>query len=130
MKQWLFPNLIKALSTYIGIQCAPLFKLKESLPVQPELLIIGLNFCVVAVAYLSVFPSLAGKNLSKIAYCDLATSAVSLCIVGSVYWGASHSFNLILIDVNWFWFTLITYAIIEVPAYLFYAKYHGISFVK
>ncbi|MFC3094906.1 hypothetical protein DRW07_17655 [Alteromonas sediminis] len=94
---------------------------------SPEFAVIGLNICIVAVAYTSVFPVLAGKNVKKIALLDLIASVISLCIVGSVYWGNDFGFSLGLFEVNWFWYTLITYGLCEIPAYLWYVKKHRIT---
>lgn len=94
---------------------------------SPELSVIALNLCLVLVAYTSVFPALAGNNVSRIAMFDAMVSCLSLFIVGSVYWGSEVSFNLLFIEFNWFWFTLISYGVLEVPAYLWYAKKHQIN---
>jgi len=95
--------------------------------VTPELTVIGLNLCIIAVAYTSVFPTVAGSNVSRIALLDLAASAVAIGIVGSVYWGSDYAFSLLIVDVNWFWFTLLTYALFEIPAYMWYAKKNRIK---
>ena len=94
---------------------------------SPEFSVIALNICLVVVAYTSVFPALAGNNVSRIAVFDAMVSCLALFIVGNVYWGSGVAFTLLIFDVNWFWFTIVTYGIIEVPAYLWYAKKHRIK---
>ena len=83
--------------------------------ILPELAIIILNFVIVLVAYFSVYPKLAGNNVNEIAIYDLIASGLALFIVGVKFWGSNYQFNLIVTDVNWFWFTLITYSVIELP---------------
>ncbi|MBR7800515.1 hypothetical protein [Undibacterium fentianense] len=92
-----------------------------------ELDIILLNLVLALVAYLSVYPALAGNDLNKIALYDLGTSGIALGIVGYHYWGSEVQFNILLADVNWFWFTLISYAAIEFPMMLWYFKKHGVK---
>ncbi len=95
--------------------------------IKIEFLIIVLNAAIAFVAYLSVYPKLAGSNINKIAYCDLFATGLALFIVGSSYWGSEQRFNLILVDVNWFWFTLLSYFIIEIPFIVWYFKKHKVT---
>ena len=92
-----------------------------------ELGVFLLNLVIVLVAYFLVYPKIAGSDINKISLNDIFASGISLGIVGSVYWGTEHQFNAIFMSVNWFWFTLITYAIIEVPIMIWYFKKHNIK---
>ena len=85
-----------------------------------ELMIIGLNVVVILVAYLSIYPKLAGQNINKISFYDLFVSGFVVLLVGSKYWGSGVEFNLIFTTVNWLWFTLVTYFLIEVPVLIWY----------
>lgn len=96
--------------------------------IAPELAVIALNTALALVAYLSVYPTLAGNNIHKIALYDLLTSCIALGIVGYHYWGSDYQFNLVISEVNWFWFTLTSYAVIEVPLMLWYFKKHEVKF--
>lgn len=97
------------------------FKLEISETMENvELLIIFLNLAVVLVAYLSVYPKLAGNNFNKISFYDIFCSGLALLIVGFNFWGSGYEFSLLFTTVNWFWFTLITYALIEIPIMLWY----------
>ena len=89
---------------------------------SPELSIIILNFIIVLVAYLSVYPKLAGKNFSKISFYDIFASGLALAIVGFQFWSTGYEFSLLITKVNWFWYTLATYAAIEIPIMLWYFK--------
>jgi hypothetical protein len=90
--------------------------------IPPELAILLLNLIIILVAYFSIYPKVAGSDLTKISICDLFTSGFALVVVGLNYWGSSYEFNLLISYVNWFWFTFITYGVIEVPIMVWYFK--------
>lgn len=92
-----------------------------------ELPIILLNFIIILVAYLSIYPKLAGNNFNKISFYDLFTSAFALLVVGLNYWGSGHEFSLLFTNTNWFWFTLVTYGAIEIPIAVWYFKKHKVN---
>jgi hypothetical protein len=83
-----------------------------------ELPIILLNVVIIILAYLVFYPKQAMTDINKIAYYDLFMSGLALFIVGLKYWGVDQAFSLFVIEVNWFWFTLITYTLIEIPVLL------------
>ena len=95
--------------------------------VSIEYTVIVLNAIIILVAYLSVYPKLAGNSFNKISFYDLFASGLALTIVGSKYWGSGQQFSLLVAEVNWFWFTLITYAIIEIPVMLWYFKKNNVD---
>lgn len=85
-----------------------------------ELSILLLNAAIIFIAYLSVYPKLAGSNINKVALCDCVASLFALSIVGYKYWGSGQSFDFIFMEMNWFWFTLVSYSVIEIPIALWY----------
>jgi hypothetical protein len=91
---------------------------------NPELFIVLLNIAVITIAYFYVYPRFCGSNGNKIAVNDFIATGIPLLIVGLIYWGAKVEFNLIFTTVNWFWFTLATYFILEIPLMLWYFKKH------
>ncbi|MFT6264908.1 MAG: hypothetical protein ACJAWS_001047 [Oleiphilaceae bacterium] len=93
---------------------------------QPEFIIISLNLTILCVGYLFIYPSVAGSNLNKIALNDLIASAIALTIAGSLFWGNDYEFDLLIASVNWFWFTLVTYLLIEIPFVSGYLKRHKV----
>ena len=93
---------------------------------SPELLILTLNAIVVLLAYFVIYPKYCGANGNLIAVNDLIASAIVLVIAGSLFWGSNTEFNLILFSANWFWFTFITYGLIEVPFMLWYFRKHDV----
>lgn len=94
---------------------------------SPEFSIILLNIVIALLAYLSVYPTLAGNDFNKIAFYDIFTSAIALAIVGYHYWGSDYQFNLLFAKVNWFWYTLAIYTAVEIPLMWWYFKKNGVS---
>ena len=100
--------------------CAPL--------IMAELSIISPVLIVVAGGYLSIFPKIAGNNYDKLALCSLVCWSFVLVLVGLNYWGSGYEFSLLLFTTNWFWFTVIVNAAIEIPFFIWYCKKHDVSF--
>jgi len=94
--------------------------------ITPELLVIFLNVSIVLVAYLSVYPKLAGNSFKKISFYDLFMSGLVLFVVGLKFGDSDYEFSLLIFNVNWFWYTLATYAAIEIPIMLWYFKKNGV----
>lgn len=92
-----------------------------------ELAIILLNVIVVLFAYGSIYPKIAGNSFNKITFYDLFVSGFVLAVVGAKFWGTGQEFNLLITDVNWFWFTLVTFGAIEIPVFLAYCKKHKVD---
>ena len=93
---------------------------------MPELLIITLNITIILIAYLLVYPKVAGSDGNKVASNDIIASCLSLLVAGSIFWNTGQVFNTILFDLNWFWFTIITYLILELPLMLWYYNKHNV----
>jgi hypothetical protein len=91
---------------------------------SPEMIIVGLNAVVVLAAYLVIYPKLAGSDGNKIAINDVMASAICLIVAGSLFWETGQNFNIIFTNVNWFWFTLLSYATIEIPFMIWYYNKH------
>jgi hypothetical protein len=93
---------------------------------KPELVIVALNISIILIAYLYVYPKKAGSDGNKIAIHDLIASLLSLFIAGTMFWGSGYEFNALIISLNWFWFTLLTYASFEIPFALWYYNKHNV----
>lgn len=87
-----------------------------------ELSIVTLNLVVISMAYLSIYPKLAGNDLKKITLLDILLSGFALLVVGLTYWDSNYQFNLFTYNSNWFWFTLISYFTMEIPFVLWYIR--------
>lgn len=93
---------------------------------NPELSVIAVNIFIICIAYFYVYPKYCGSNANKIAVNDLIASAIALLISGYRYWGAGVEFGILVTSVNWFWFTLLTYLIVELFLMFWYFRKHGV----
>ncbi len=93
---------------------------------SPEVIVLMLNCVIVAIAYFFIYPVLCGDDINRIVANDFCSSVMSLGICGFLFWGEGIAFNTIFFDSNRFWFTLISYAVIEFPMFIFYATRHGL----
>lgn len=93
---------------------------------SPELIVLAINIIVILIAYFLVYPKYCGSDINKIAINDMLASGIPLLSAGTIFWGTGHEFSLLFFSVNWFWFTLLTYAIIEMPLMFWYAKKHNV----
>lgn len=89
-----------------------------------EGLVIFLNTVVVIIAYFYIYPKYAGANLTKLMQNDLYASIVVLTISGSLFWNSDYQFSILVTELNWFWFTLITFFLIETPFAVWYCNKH------
>lgn len=87
-----------------------------------ELSIYLLNAVILFVAYTFVYPKIAGQNINQIALLDVLSSALAVFIVANKYWGSGIELGFLSMRINWFWFTLISYTVLEVPVAIWYLK--------
>jgi uncharacterized membrane protein len=101
-------------------------RLGKAMNLSPEALVIILNLTVILIAYIGVFPRFAGSDLQRIAINDLLASAVCLLVSASLFWNVGRHFNALLFNTNWFWFTLLSYMLMETPFMYVYLKKRGL----
>lgn len=94
--------------------------------VSPEAQILILVGLILAVAYLGIFPTLVEKTLNRLMLIDLGLNVLALVVAGAWFWGTGVQFTLLFFETNWAVFTIVTYALIEIPLFLRFAKAHGI----
>jgi len=94
---------------------------------SPEAFIIALVLTIILIAYFLVYPRTAKSDAIKVALYDIGASGLSLLIAGYFFWNSGVEFSLYFIDVNWFIFTLTTYALLEMPFMAWYFKKHNVS---
>ncbi len=94
---------------------------------QKELAIFSLNLAILLIAYYYFYPKFAKNNINKMALYDIAISILSILIVGGLFWGKGLEFNLIFFKANWFWFTFISFLVIELPLFAAYCKKYNID---
>lgn len=93
---------------------------------SPELLLLSLNATVILAAYFIVYPKFCGANGWRIAANDLLATATVLVVSGLLFAGSGVSFSLLIFSTNWFWFTLLSYLVIETPLMFWYFNKHNV----
>lgn len=92
-----------------------------------EITIVFVNMAVLATAYLFVYPKFSSDDVRKLAKLDVLMGMISLVIVGILSFGSNESFTFFFFDTNWWIFTIITYAVIEIPIFVWYLKARGLG---
>lgn len=98
----------------------------------PELQVLAINAVALAVAYLLIYPALGpltNTNATKlrIAKADAVVCAAALATVGALFWGSGVGFSLLFLEVNWFWFGLVSLVAMEMPLYMWFLRRHGLT---
>lgn len=92
----------------------------------PEMFLILLNIVSILSAYFYVYPKYAGSNGHKIAAYDGVLMLLVESISAYNFWGSDYRFNLLITEVNWFWFSLLTYFALEAPIMFWYFKKYDV----
>ena len=92
-----------------------------------ELIAVALVIGTLTIAYLWVYPRLAGNDVKKMAWLDIALGLVLFAVVGALFWSENPPFTLVFFDTNWFIFTLVVYVILQLPLFFFYVKARGLG---
>ena len=92
----------------------------------PELQILAINASCLLVAYRLIFPGLRPLSLQRLALADLAVGVTALGTAGALFWGSGQGFWMLWSEVNWFWFALITFVVIEVPLFFWFMRRYGL----
>ena len=90
-----------------------------------ELTILLLNAVLIVVCYQLLYPRQVGSSRVRLIINDAMATVVALMVVGSVYAGSGQLFSLLVVDVSWFWFTLVTYSLMELPFAMRYMRRHN-----
>ncbi|WP_372762959.1 hypothetical protein [Pseudoalteromonas sp.] len=93
-----------------------------------EITLLLLVVTVITLGYGFIYPRFAGNSLKKLSIQDLFATAITLFIAGNLYYGSGVKFSWLLFEVNWFWFTFLSYLVIEIPVCIAYAKKHKMHF--
>lgn len=91
-----------------------------------ELLVVFTVLVTLVAAYFWIYPTYAGSDVVKMAWLDLAVGAAPLAVAAVLFWEPNPRFSLVFFETNWFLFTLITYAILELPLFVLYVKARGL----
>jgi hypothetical protein len=92
-----------------------------------ELLVVFYVLAVLAIAYLWVYPKYAGKDVKKMAWLDAGFMVITMGISALLFWESDPSFTFIFFETNWFWFTLLTVTVLEIPLFYGYIQARGLG---
>ncbi|MEM7149430.1 MAG: hypothetical protein AAF459_06415 [Pseudomonadota bacterium] len=95
----------------------------------PELNLLLLVIIMITLGYGFIYPRFAGSSFKKVSVQDLFATGITLLIASRLYYNSGVQFSWLLFEVNWFWFTFLTYVIIEIPVFFIYAKKHNMQFL-
>ncbi|MEK9703711.1 MAG: hypothetical protein VW829_16965 [Deltaproteobacteria bacterium] len=91
-----------------------------------ELLVVFYLMATIAVAYLWFYPKFVGENVKLMMWLDVVVTSIPLGISALLFWQSDPVFRLFFFDLNWFFYTLITMFLIELPVFLLYLKARGL----
>ena len=92
-----------------------------------ELIVIFVIIVTLAIGYLLVYPKVAGNDVRKMAWLDVALTLVPFIVSAALFWQSDPSFSLIFFSTNWFFFTLIALTVIEIPVLALYLRARGLG---
>jgi hypothetical protein len=81
---------------------------------SPEQFVLLVNAVILGCAYFIVYPRFAGADQTRLA------------INGLNYWGTGERFDLLVMEVGWFGFTVATFLLMELPLFAWYARRYGV----
>jgi hypothetical protein len=92
-----------------------------------ELIVTVLVVSTLVIAYLWVYPRVAGNEVKKMMWLDVGITAIPLAGAGLLYWSTNPPFRLVFFDTNWFVFGLVTFVVLEIPLFILYLKARGLG---
>lgn len=94
---------------------------------MPEITIIAINLVALAIAYLYLYPEFAGNSVNRMAVLDTAVGASVLVLVAPFNWGSPSNYSFFTFELSWWFFTIASYALLEIPLFFFYLKARGLG---
>ncbi|MBM4216393.1 MAG: hypothetical protein FJ178_00860 [Gammaproteobacteria bacterium] len=91
---------------------------------SPEQFVLMVNAVILICAYFVIYPRFAGSDQNRLAINDLIANACALLVVGLNFWGSGERFDLLITEVGWFGFTVVTFLLMELPLFVWYARRH------
>lgn len=92
-----------------------------------ELVIIFYILFTLTLAYFWLYPKFVGENVKLMAWLDVAITAIPIALSGALFWESDPVLRWIFFDTNWFWFSLLSYVVIEMPIFVWYLRARGLS---
>jgi hypothetical protein len=92
-----------------------------------ELVVVFSILATLAIAYLWIYPTFIGNNVRLMAWVDIPVTSIPVVISAVLFWESDPTFRFFFFDLNWFFFTIITLTLIELPVFLLYLRARGLS---
>ena len=92
-----------------------------------ESLVVFVILATLAASYFWIYPKYAVNDVKKMAWLDFALGFIPLGTSAILFWESDPTFRLIFFDTNWFFFTLITLTLLELPLFFWYLKARGLG---
>lgn len=92
-----------------------------------ELQIVIAVLAALALAYLFIYPTYAGRDVRKLAWLDMGVGAALLGLLAPFSWGSAPDYTFFFFDTPWWVFTILTYSLLELPLFYFYIKARGLG---
>ncbi len=93
---------------------------------SPEQFVLLVNAVILGCAYFIVYPRFAGADQTRLAINDLIANLCALLVIGVNYWDSGQRFDLLVMEVGWFGFTVATFLLMELPLFAWYARRYGL----
>jgi len=91
----------------------------------PQIVVVLSDTLLVLFAYLWLYPRSVQDDIVKLLKYDLLVSVMAILIAGVLFEGKDIVFWFFGWELNWFWYSLIWYLIIETPfAIIYFNRYN------
>jgi len=78
------------------------------------------------IGYIGIFSRMNPPTLGRVLFGDVVVFAMCLGTVGALFMGTQTRFSIGFAQVNWFWFTILVYSLLECPFFAWlYPKLRG-----
>jgi hypothetical protein len=95
---------------------------------SPETTLLATNAAFLGVAYLWLYPGLEPKTFRRLLGYDVAISGAALLVAGLLYSGDGLGFSMLVAEVPWWAFSILTFAAMELPLWEWFRRRHGIDY--
>lgn len=95
---------------------------------SPEFIILTINLIFLGFAYLWAYPSLLQKTWRTIMTRSIAVSCAAVLVSAALFAGRAMSFQLVILETNWFVFSTLTLFVMEIPFFMWFSQKYDITF--
>ncbi len=89
------------------------------------MIVLMINIGLIVLAYSWIYPRYAGNNVARMMQIDVGLTGLAVLAAGLLYFGRGLEFSLFGLNMNWFFFSFVTYFLIELPLFFWYVQRNG-----